>query len=424
MGALRILTDRLRRSAGRVPTCLLLLLLCSPGPHAQSVQAVEQSPDAIIASARTQYLQGDFATARESYARAIADIERREGHASLQLVEPLSGYAGTLTAMQQRAAAVASLHRATGIVRRGAGVYDPQQYPLLMRLVDLYSLDGDLDEAHANLRYLQRISEVSHGRHSAAHARSMLDIADWECRIGRFEEARRQYRQIIAVLERQAPDRDLIDALLGLGRCCLDELSAEGIETTAESPDRYRGPVARSGRMNPDSPAFHFHVSAMLRVDGEQALRRAVELTQMSQSDPVQRRSALLLAGDWFQIKDHRRTALRYYTQAQVLPVPSEAGPDQPLMMPSRILYAVPVHALPVRGVDSTSGTQRVVEIEFTVLTDGKSDRERIISRGAGKSAVDETLSSLRAARFRPRIVDGRAVEAPNVVLRQAFPDF
>ena len=84
----------------------------------------------------------------------------------------------------------------------------------------------------------------------------------------------------------------------------------------------------------------------------------------------------------------------------------------------------MPVHALPVRGVDSTSGTRRVVEIEFTVLADGKSDRERIISRGAGKSAVDETLSSLRAARFRPRIVDGRAVEAPNVVLRQAIPDF
>ena len=180
-------------------------------------------------------------------------------------MEPLSGYAGTLTAMQQRAAAVASLHRATGIVRRGAGVYDPQQYPLLMRLVDLHSLDGDLDEARCESALpatnQRGLSWQAFGGACAFDARHR--------RLGvshrRFEEARRQYRQIIAVLERQAPDRDLIDALLGLGRCCLDELSAEGIETTAESPDRYRGPVARSGRMNPDSPAFHFHVSAMLR---------------------------------------------------------------------------------------------------------------------------------------------------------------
>jgi len=33
----------------------------------------------------------------------------------------------------------------------------------------------------------------------------------------------------------------------------------------------------------------------------------------------------------------------------------------------------------------------------------------------------NETLAALRAARYRPRIVDGQAVDTPDVVLKQVF---
>ena len=56
------------------------------------------------------------------------------------------------------------------------------------------------------------------------------------------------------------------------------------------------------------------------------------------------------------------------------------------------------------------------MEIEFTVRADGRVDRERVLIREPGKSAADETLQALQAARFRPRMVDGTALDTEGQV--------
>ncbi len=69
----------------------------------------------------------------------------------------------------------------------------------------------------------------------------------------------------------------------------------------------------------------------------------------------------------------------------------------------------------------SDSAAQRYIEIELTVRSDGRVDSERVVTRDPGKSAADETLQALQAARFRPRMVDGAAVDTAGVRFRQAF---
>jgi tetratricopeptide (TPR) repeat protein len=374
----------------------------------------------VLAAATAEYERGDLVAASVSYSRAIADIERQDGPASAQLVEPLAGYAQTQIGMHRPDAAIDTLRRAVGVVRRSAGVHDARQYPLLERLTDLYSSRGDLDEAGASLAYMARVSESAYGKRSVEHARSMTRIADWQCRIGEFDAARRSYRRSIELLDRHAHGDALVDALLGLARCCLEPLSAEGIETTRGSLERYRGPVARSNRMSADSPAFHYHIGSLLRAEGEQSLRRAVQIVESAPLDPDRQAIVLLQAGDWFQIKDHRRTALHYYSRAQSLRMPGGPGPDEDLSAPEQVLYPLPATAL--RGRGATTGAH-YVEIEFTVLANGRVDAQRVVAREAGKSAVDETLSSLRAARYRPRVVAGRAVDTGGVRMRQVFPD-
>jgi TonB family protein len=61
------------------------------------------------------------------------------------------------------------------------------------------------------------------------------------------------------------------------------------------------------------------------------------------------------------------------------------------------------------------------VEVEFTVRADGRVDSERVIVREPGKSAADETLQAVQAARFRPRVADGAALDTEGVRVRQAF---
>jgi tetratricopeptide (TPR) repeat protein len=373
-----------------------------------------------VERARAAYSAGDYATAKDLYTRAIHAAEARHGPTDIAIVEPLVGLADTLTASGQPSAAIEPLTRAVAIVRRAAGLYDERQYALLSQLTDLHSLTGDVAAAATALLNMERVSERAYGRESLQHALSLARIAAWQCRLGRFDSGRERFRRSIARLRAPTHEEQLIDALLGLARCSFDELAAEGIATSAGSLDTYRGPVMRTNRMSAGSPAFQLRVTKILRVDGEQALRRAAQLAETAPLPPERRVAVLLQVGDWFQAKDHSRTARKYYASAQRW-LRRTTSLDDPLAVPVQVLYPVPPMALRNQLARETRAAEHYVEIEFTVRADGQVDSERVIIREPGKSAADETLLALKAARFRPRMVGGTPLGTQGVRFRQDF---
>jgi hypothetical protein len=352
--------------------------------------------------------------ARERYARAVHDAEQQYGPTDSALVEPLGSLAASLIAAGEPADAIEPLTRAIGILRRNSGLYDQRQYALLSQLTDLYSLQGDVDSAVAALTYMERVSERTHGRQSTQHAVSLAAIGAWRCRLGRFDSGRERFRRSIERL-RTGDDEQLIDALLGLARCSFDELAAEGVATSPQSLDAYRGPVVLTSRISLGSPTFQHRILKILRSDGEQALRQAAQLAETATLTPERRVAVLVQAGDWFQAKDHSRAARRYYASAQRW-LQRSAGADDPFAAPVQVLYPVPALAL-----SAPSTNARYVEAEFTVRADGHVDSGRVITNELGRSAADETLQALQIARFRPRMVDDAAVDTPGVRFRQAF---
>ena len=140
-----------------------------------------------------------------------------------------------------------------------------------------------------------RISEVSHGRH-AAHARSMRESQIGSVGSGVRGGAPSALSLSIERLGSRAR-RVLIDALLGLARCCLDELSAEGIETTPESPDRYRGPVARSESHEHRQSGVSISRQQMLRVRRRAGIAARGAAAQSPRVRDPERRAACAAAG-------------------------------------------------------------------------------------------------------------------------------
>ncbi len=315
--------------------------------------------------------------------------------------------------------AIEELNRAVTVLRRSGGLYDPRQSALLNQLVDLHSLQGDIDEASAALAYMESISERTDGRLSIRHAATLAEIGGWYCRLGEFESGRQRFRRSIERL-RNEHDEALIGALLGLARCSLHELAAEGIATAPQSLDSYRGPVLRRNRMSIGSPAFRYRVHKILRPEGDETLRYAAQLAESAELMPESRVAVLLQVGDWFQAKDHARTARRYYASAQRW-LQRTAVADDPFAAPVQVLYPVPALALRNGPEREATATERYVEVEFTVRSDGHVDRERVLEREPGKSAADETLQALQAARYRPRMVDGKSLDTEGVRFRQAF---
>jgi hypothetical protein len=312
------------------------------------------------------------------------------------------------------------LRRAVTIIRRSDGLYSVRQYPLLLALVDIDSAAGRLDAARSGLLQATRVVARAHRDDWRAEVSSLGEIGGWLCRIGDFPGARRTYREALGTLELRNDAVLQADTMVAFARCCLLELSAEGVETAPGTFDHYRGRVQRTERMNPENPAFRAHVSRLLRWDGEQALRRAAAIAESGRLEPRHAMSVLLQAGDWFQAKDHYRAARTYYARADAIALSLNA--QSPLATPVQVLYPIPALVLRARGAAPVEGTDRSVEVEFRVQADGSIDNGKVIERELGKSTVDEVLSALRVARYRPRFEAGQAVDTEGVRRRQSIP--
>jgi tetratricopeptide (TPR) repeat protein len=388
--------------------------------HAQDDAARGETAERLIEAGRDELQRLDYAAAKRSFQSAIDSIERTSGPVSADLIEPLIALGDALVAMQQPAAAAETLRRAIALVRRSEGLHAERQYALLLKLVDLDSAAGRLDNARSGLKQMLRVNDQSPGKDWRERTRSQMEIGAWQCRIGDFDAGRRTHRQAVTALESRQDDSLRVDALLGLARCCMEELSSEGIETTPGTLERYRGRVQRTERMNPQNPAFRTHVNRVLRWEGERAVRRAAAIATEGRLDPEHSLRVFLQAGDWFQTKDHYRAARKYYAQAEQ--VAAHARGDAPLSAPVQLLYPVPTFALRARETAASEGTERYIEIEFQVQADGSVEAERVVDRDLGKSFVDEVLSAVRVARYRPRFEDGRATATEGVRRRQPVP--
>jgi tetratricopeptide (TPR) repeat protein len=416
---MRIDNDNFRR----LGIIALLMLACdaSAAPLVDSDEFVTQA-QALTSSGDGQYTQRDFMAASVSYASAVDVMERNAGPLSLNLVAPLAGLGDALLATEQRAGAVAAWRRAVSIVRRSAGLYDVRQYAILEKLVDTQSLMGRYEDALADLRYMDRISRSAYAQREPERAATMSEVAEWYCRVGDFMVARERYRELIRGLEQRVGPNDasLLTPLTGLARCSFFELAQQGIMTTPGALELFRGPFDRTSHMDTISVTFRYHVSKVLRAEGEDAIRRAARLVMTAPVSDDVKFATLLQAGDWFLIKDHSRTAARYYERAARFAAERKLATDL-LEAPVPVLYPMPLFAVRNRVSNAVDTGDRFVEVEFTAHSDGHVDGERIVDRAATKSMADDTIQSISVARFRPRLTNGELVDTEGVRYRQGL---
>jgi len=414
--------------------CLYCLLACVAHRGAIAAEGVANTPPnprELIELGEQQLAKQEYDPATQSFLRSIEALESRVGALSLDLLEPLAGLARTYDAAGQYEALAGTAQRALAIVRRTAGIYDARQLPFLELLTDALSNVGRVDEALGNLRYRERVSAEVHGSGSVEHARELTRIGDWYCRLGDFFASRQRHRDAIDIIEQAANDGSpaLIEPLRAVARCCLTELATEGVESSPGVAQKFRGPVLRSGRMDPQSVTFFKHVQDLLRFDGEQAIVRAAEIASIPDNAPADLQLEVFLqAADWFQLRDQPRTAAEYYKRAYdvSLTLPKEVYDQLQWSEPKPILYALPPIALrrllQAEALQGEGPRDRFVEVAFTVRADGKARSPEVVTREeAGKTMVDETITSLMAARFRPRLVDGKPTPAADVRFRQQF---
>ena len=61
------------------------------------------------------------------------------------------------------------------------------------------------------------------------------------------------------------------------------------------------------------------------------------------------------------------------------------------------------------------------VQVEFTVAADGSVQDARIVDHDTRTQYAQEIFDAVRAARFRPKFIEGQAVAATGITYREVF---
>lgn len=406
-----------------VGTAALMFLSGSVGAQSgqpATFESVDKPPITLLERAKRELSSSDLQAARANFSAAIAAFETNPTPSEM-LIDALSGLAATLNALHEYEAAIPHARRALLLIRSRNGLYASEQRPILELLIDGQSQIGLVEEASADLRLLERVS-ASGQSDPLRHAVTLTNTGDWYCRLGDFFDGRDRHRRAIEALEHANAEPELLKAHLGLARCSLHELSSQGIRTAGNVFEEYRGQILRAGTHSVNTGSYRYHVGRGLRGEAEDSVREAARMAIASTTLSGRAKAdTLLFAGDWFQLKGFTNAARDYYAKAAKI-LSSAENLDDRLDTPVRVLYAIPPLALRAYGRAPPKRSERFLVVEFTVRADGSVQTPRVIERNVTKSMVDETLDALRAARYRPRVIDGQPVDS-RVVMRQSFDD-
>jgi TonB family protein len=346
------------------------------------------------------------------------------------MIDPLRGLGYTLAASNRHKEAVPPLERALLIDRRSYGLYDIGQQNVLRQLAESLFKTGRTADAERHVAYLMQLGERVYGRNDPRQVPILCFAAAWHADIGDFVGARAIYRRAIQLVDQKLGPNDpaAVEPLRALADTFTHELYYSTLGLRTQGSERMPADADGSGDSRQMNPRY-------LNSEGEKALDRAVKILELqppSAHDTLV--TTLIQTGDWYQIKHAPDKALPYYRRAVALnatlasaAAASDAGgtaaPEPaPLSFPVRVYYPSPSRSagrtttLPGDQVD-----EHFVEVQFTVTNEGEvSDAKITGSSGTARETAD-TLTAIRAARFRPKFVNGEPVVTTGMTNREVF---
>jgi TonB family protein len=389
--------------------------------------------EALTLLGNAQFSAGNFDAAQTAFNESLKVTEARVGAASSKLLDPLRGLGYTLAASERHKEAIPPLERALLLDRRSYGLYDMGQQKVLRQLAESLVKVGRPEDAQRHVAYLVQLGERVYGRRDPRQVPILCFAAGWHGDVGDFISARAIYRAAVDIVDRKLGPNDLasVEPLRGLAGTYTQELYFSTLGLRTQTLDRQ--PTSADGSSNQQrelNPRY-------LGTEGEKALERAVkQLEAQPPSAHDTLLSTLIQTGDWFQIKHMPEKAMPYYRRAAALkatlvaasttPPPAGAtaassAPLDPLSFPVRVYYPTPSQAtrntlLPAEQVD-----ERFVEVQFTVTDSGDVEDAKITDANGTQREAADTLAAIRAARFRPKFVNGEPVETSGMTNREVF---
>ncbi len=356
--------------------------------------------------------------AETHFAEALQIYDERVGPSSSRLIEPLSGLGYSLAAQGKHETAVPLMERALVLWRRNYGLFDAKQQGLLRNLAESEGALRRLEDGQRHMLYLLSIGERNFGRDDPRLVPQLCIVGNWYVQNGLITAGRERFRIALQIVEDKLGKNNIaaVDPLRGLAFSYVSELLLANYAPRRD--DRDRTTLSVSNDTRPTSPRY-------LNPDSERQLNRALKILEAAPDpQPSVLVDTLIQQGDILQLRNLFDQALPYYKRAAVVlmtDLKAQAGDANPLSFPVQIYYPVPLLAIRNLNRPPEEVVNRFVQIEFTITAQGAVKEPRVTDKDATPRQIAEAMDAIRAARYRPKFVNGEPVETTAFIYRQVF---
>jgi tetratricopeptide (TPR) repeat protein len=358
--------------------------------------------------ATVHYRQGHFPAAIDAYQRTLRILQAKSTIADKQQITPLHGLGVSFLGNQDPESAVIALKRAADLSRNTDGLFNINQVEFIDALIEAYAVTGRYAEAEKEALYALRVEEAAYGRNSVQLVNRLDKLAQWYEFERRYTSERNVYDRALAILTRGAPEYDLrrVAPLRGIARAYRLEAfyGAEGADS--------------GGTFNAGGTGAPVFADGTQQRRGEASLIAA--LTVVEANTPVDlnlRGEVLTDLGDWFLVNNVLRRA--YDTYAEAWKAFSQVDNTKVLSRPRLLAYRPSISSVDRSQLDPAEALTKVVELRFVVDRDGRVDNVTSPTTDVPEAIVRSSMTSMKRARYAPRIDNGLAVPTEDVVFHE-----
>lgn len=385
-----------------------------------NVADVATEQDDPYAQLRRQIELEELDSAEQAVTQIVTDLEQQTHRYGAELAEPLLLRGDIQFARGEYEEALDDYGRSVHIERVNSGLHNPAQVAAVYREARTLARMGLINEADRREEYAYEVLRKHHGSYSEDLLPGLYHLAQWQDKRNNIFGARRLYGQALLIMESAEEDPyspALIKPLTGLAATYRNE----------RFPQNYvkEGSVSAFAGGPPSAELYDGQRPLTLNnfPAGQKALERIVEIRQRSaEEDPVALAEAILDLGDWHLLFEKVRLAGQFYQHAErILSATHEEASSALFSQPTLLHYPRPQDPKVPSKLLEPVRMKGHVEVRFTVTDRGTTTRLETLSTEP-KGLMDfRVRKSLRAARYRPPLIDGELVAATDQLYRHEF---
>jgi hypothetical protein len=282
-----------------------------------------------------------------------------------------------------------------------------------------------MEDAEREEQYAYRTATVRAGNDKRKLVPGLERLARWYEATGRTTQARYLHQQAYSIASILTPHQDsaAVKALRGVARTYVLEYQ-DGPEVVEAPPTPGEASMSVTSPGQMPSSLSAANTSYILVAEGERALNLAATIARSAELPPEETAGLLIDLADWYLLTDRPDKAATLLGDAERLIAavsPKISAEDSPLSQPELLLYRAPPSAQRHKNRAAAEVDEKIVVLGYTVTAAGRVADLKFLEGDLASNQRESLLGAFSKAVFRPRIVDGKPVDAPNQRFRQSY---